>query len=235
MRPATDAEPSMDLDRIQEGSRPVLVGNGGAGPAVLTTFDPVRLELGGAGEDGRRLVYGKYLRRVQRFFEKKGASPEEAPDLTQDTFLRVFRGEAQLENRTQLEAWIFEIARNVWLNALRDRATLKRTAILVPLEESRPDGEEREVEDPAFAVGEQDALTSAITREQLEILQRSLAELPEQMRQCVRLRLKDGLKYKEIAAIMRISIETVKSHLNQAKKRLRGLLEPYFGPIDFES
>jgi hypothetical protein len=46
--------------------------------------------------------------------------------------------------------------------------------------------------------GEQDALSGIVTREQLEILQRSLAELPDQMRQCVRLRIKDELKYKEI-------------------------------------
>jgi RNA polymerase sigma-70 factor (ECF subfamily) len=81
--------------------------------------------------------------------------------------------------------------------------------------------------------GEPDALTSAITREQYGILREALAELPEQMRQCVRLRLKDDLKYKEIAEVMKISIETVKTHLHHAKKRLRPRLEPHFGRIDF--
>jgi RNA polymerase sigma-70 factor, ECF subfamily len=223
----------MDSNRVLEESRPTFVGEGADGSAVDPSFDPVLLELGEAGEDGYKLVFLKYRRRVERFFEKKGAPPEEARDLTQDSFLRVFRGEAKLDNRTQLEAWLFEIARNVWANALRDRTALKRTATLISLDELDSQGEPREAVDPAYTTGGQDALTSAITREQLEILHHALAELPDQMRQCVRLRLKDDLKYREIAAVMRISIETVKSHLHQAKKRLRPVLEPHFGPIDF--
>ena len=76
-------------------------------------------------------------------------------------------------------------------------------------------------------------MARAITREQLGILQGALAELPEQMRQCVCFRLQGDLKYREIAEVMQISIQTVKSHLHHAKKRLRPMLEPYFGPIDF--
>jgi RNA polymerase sigma-70 factor, ECF subfamily len=210
----------------------VFEGKEEAGSAVVPTFDPVLLELGEAGDDGDRLLFCKYQRRVQRFFERRGISPDEALDLTQDTFLRVFRSEARLDNRAQLEAWLFEIARNVRANALRSKATLKRAATVIPLDEPHAEGDPEKVANPVFAAGEQDALTSAITREQLGILQRALTELPEQMRQCARFRLK-GLKYKEIATIMRISIETVKSHLHQAKKRLRPLLEPHFGPIDF--
>jgi len=223
----------MDPDNALEGSRPVLLGEGAAGPATMPKFDPVLLELGEEGEDGERLVFFKYRPRVQRFFESKGILPEEARDLTQDTFLRVFRGEAKLDNRVQLEAWLFEIAKNVRANALRAKAATKRLAIVSSLDEPRPEGNSREVADPALLDGEKDALTRAIDREHIEILQHALAELPEQMRQCVRLRLQGDLKYKEIAQIMRISIDTVKSHLHLAKKRLRPLLEPHFGPIDF--
>lgn len=223
----------MDLDSATEGSRPVLLGKGAAGLATMPKFNPMLLELGEAGEDGERLVFYKYQSRIQRFFEKKGISPAEAQDLTQETFLRVFRSEARLENREQMEAWIFEIARNVRVNALRAKGTLKRAATVISLDEPGIEGEPREVTNPALSTDEQDALANAITREQLRALQNALAELPEQMRHCVRLRLQDDLKYKEIAKIMRISIETVKSHLHQAKKRLRSLLEPHFGPIDF--
>jgi RNA polymerase sigma-70 factor (ECF subfamily) len=196
-------------------------------------FDPVLLELGEAGEDGQRLVFCKYRDRVQRFFESKGISTEEARDLTQDTFLRVFRSEARLDNRAQLEAWLFEIARNVRANALRAKATLKRAATMVSLDEPDRERDPKEGTRPVPGSGEPDALTSVIMREQLRILRQALSELPEQMRQCVRHRLKDELKYKEIAAVMKISIETVKTHLHQAKKRLRPLLEPHFGSIDF--
>ncbi|HXO27226.1 MAG TPA: RNA polymerase sigma factor [Thermoanaerobaculia bacterium] len=221
----------MDLD--SEPSRPMLVEVATSGQAPAPVFDPVRLELGHAGEDGNRLVFCKYQRRVQRFFERKGASREEAKDLTQDTFLRVFRSDVRLANGAELEAWLFEIARNVWANWLRAKATRKRAATVVSLDEPRPGRDPREVADPALVAGATDALASAITREQLEILGRALAELPEQMRQCVTMRIREDLKYGEIAAVMRISIDTVKSHLHQAKRRLRALLEPHFGPIDF--
>jgi len=224
----------MDLNGVLEGSRPVSAA-GGAGSAVVPKFDPVILELGAAGEDGERLVFLEYQDRVRRFFRKKGVPEEEAPDLTQDTFLRVFRAEASFDNRVQLEAWLFEIARGVWINCLRDRKAKKRAGASISLDEPDREGEPRDVSDAAYQPGDgQDALTGAITREQLEILRRALDELPEQMRQCVSLRLRDDLKYKEIAEVMRISIETVKSHIHQAKQRLRSKLEPVFGRIDFE-
>jgi RNA polymerase sigma-70 factor (ECF subfamily) len=223
----------MDFDTTVKQSRPVLAESGGGGSMSRPSFDPVRLELGGAGEDGDRLVFCKYQRRVQRFFEKKGVSPDQAKDLTQDTFMRVFRSEVRLDNREQLEAWLFEIARNVWINLLRTRATIKRAATVVSLDEPGLDGEAREIADPSPGAGEQGALTGVLAQEQLGILQSALSELPEQMRQCVRLRVKDDLKYREIAEIMKISIETVKSHLHQAKQRLRPKLEPHFGSLDF--
>jgi RNA polymerase sigma-70 factor (ECF subfamily) len=223
----------MDLDSVSEESRPVLVVKEATGSAVMPRFDPVLLELGEAGEDGARLVFSKYQRRVRRFFEKKGISSDEAQDLTQETFLRVFRNEARLDNRPQLEAWLFEIARNVLANAVRARVAIKRMAAVTSLDEPHLEGNPKEVADSALLARETDALTSAITREQLEILHHALAELPDQMRQCVRFRVKDDLRYREIAEVMKISVETVKSHLHFAKKRLRPLLEPHFGPIDF--
>jgi RNA polymerase sigma factor (sigma-70 family) len=217
----------MDLDSLPKGSRTELLRIEPAPATAAAVFDPVRLQLGAAGEDGERLVYCKYRRRVQRFFEKRGIPPDEALDLTQDTFLRVFRGEARLDGREQLEAWLFKIARHVWFNALRSKTALKRAATVVSLDQAQPAEEPREVAD-----AERDALAVAISREQLAALRDALAALPEQMRQCVRFRLKDDLMYGEIAAVMGISIETVKSHLHQAKKRLRHLLEAHFGPLD---
>jgi RNA polymerase sigma-70 factor (ECF subfamily) len=224
----------MDLDGSLKGGRPVSAA-GAAGSATVTKLDPVILELGAAGEDGERLVFFKYQDRVRRFFRKKGVPEEDAPDLTQDTFLRVFRAEASFDTRAQLEAWLFEIAWGVWANWVRERKALKRAVSPISLDEPDREGKPRDARDAAYEPGGgQDAETAAITREQLALLRRELAELPEQMRQCVRLRLRDDLKYKEIAEVRRISIETVKSHIHQAKQRLRSKLEPVFGRIDFE-
>jgi RNA polymerase sigma-70 factor (ECF subfamily) len=223
----------MELDRTSEDSPPATLKSTALSSALAPMFDPVRLGLGAAGDDGERLVFCQYKARVQRFFRKKGAPPEEAKDLTQETFLRVFRSEARLENRAQLEGWLFEIAKNVWANHLRANATLKRSATLVSLDEPQPGGEAREIADPALQPGEKDTLARVVKREELELLQSALSALPPQMRQCVRLRIQDGLKYKEIAEVLKISIDTVKSHLHLAKQRLRSTLEAHFGPLDF--
>ena len=59
-----------------------------------------------------------------------------------------------------------------------------------------------------------------IKRERSARLRSALQELPPQMRTCCVLRYVRGLKYQEIATVMKISIETVKAHLHQARKRL---------------
>jgi len=219
------------MDFESEQGRPVLAA---ATPsASASTFDPMRLEGAQPGEGGDRLVFERYQPRLQRFFQRKGVPSEEAKDLTQETFLRVFRSEARPADALELEAWLFEISRNVYRNWWRARVAQKRAATVISLDEPGADGKAIQVEDPDIAAGATDALAGAITREQLDLLRRALAELPAQMRQCTSLRIKDDLKYREIAQAMGISIETVKSHLHQAKQHLRTRLERIFGPIDW--
>ena len=60
----------------------------------------------------------------------------------------------------------------------------------------------------------------------------ALQRLPERMRRCVMLRIHGELKYREIAVLMKISIQTVKSQLSQAQDRLSQELVPYFESFD---
>jgi RNA polymerase sigma-70 factor (ECF subfamily) len=64
--------------------------------------------------------------------------------------------------------------------------------------------------------------------EQRAVLRQALAELPPKMRRCVLLRIDQDLKYREIAALLRVSIETVKSQLSQARDRLEAEVGRYF-------
>jgi RNA polymerase sigma factor (sigma-70 family) len=88
---------------------------------------------------------------------------------------------------------------------------------LPPDEESIPRSRE-------LVSGEGTALDSMIERERRAALLKALKELPPQMRICCELRYIRGLKYHEIAAVMKVSIETVKAHLHQARKRLQEIL-----------
>jgi RNA polymerase sigma-70 factor (ECF subfamily) len=60
------------------------------------------------------------------------------------------------------------------------------------------------------------------------VLREAIEKLPEQMRKCLMLRVYQEMKYREIATLLRLSPETVKVHLFQARRRLREDLGPYF-------
>ncbi len=166
-------------------------------------------------------LYRLFRRRVNAFFVVRGFSSEECRELTQETFIRVFSGIGSLHFAPRFTRWLFEIAGNVYRNELRRRGAAKRDAFEESVEslvesqaEGRPD---------VLSVLSSKApgpLDGALRRERLASLRVELERLPPQMRRCVYLRLYQDLKYREIAAVMRISIETVKAHLHQAQKRL---------------
>lgn len=207
---------------------------GGPPPGRRLVLDPVGLELGPPGSDADRLLVERYGRTLRRYFQRRELSPEDAEDLTQETLIRVFRAEAQFSSRSELEAWLFEIARNVALNRVRERTALKRSAVVVSLDETAAPGDDAQNMAPRREPEseEPDALARLLQDERFERLAAALDELPPQMRQCVRLRVDQGRKIEEIATLLNISPNTVKSHLHHAKPRLRALLEDYFGAFD---
>jgi RNA polymerase sigma-70 factor, ECF subfamily len=169
-----------------------------------------------------RELYQLFQRRVFKFFAVRGFSSDECAELTQETFIRVFLGIGRLHDASRFATWLFEIAANVYRNELRHRGAAKRDAY----EESIDDLADHQGARQPDAIAALSAtapgpLDVTLHRERLERLRAKLTLLPPQMRRCLYLRLYQDLKYREIAALMRISIETVKAHLHQAQKRLK--------------
>lgn len=157
--------------------------------------------------------------RVQAHFIRKGFTTEESKDLTQDTFLRVFKAIDTFRRESRFEWWLFEVADSVYKNELRRRSADKRDGIEqsldVPVSDETPAG-------PGMILATPEPNPEEVVSlgEQLARIRSALQELPPQMRLCCVLRYERGLKYNEIAKVMNISIETVKAHLHQARKRL---------------
>lgn len=171
----------------------------------------------------RRLFDG-YFPSVERFFARRRLPRQDCLDLTQETFLGVLNGLDRYRPEARFETWLFKIATHAYLKRLRARATDKRRG-----REVAPD----EVPEAAFASrGTDQQLARVLSAEQHRRIRTAVDELPEQMRQCLTLRLDQDLKYREIAAIMRISVETVKVHLFQARKKLRTMLDDDLAPLD---
>lgn len=195
-----------------------------AGPGLVD--QAIRRFQDGSDRSGSfRFLYETYFRAIERFFARKGLPPEDCLDLTQETFLGIYKGLDGYEHRQQFAAWLYRAATTVYLKRLRTAATAKRAAVEV----SR-DGMEHP--EPALAVpGPQ--LDGLLDAERWRALKAAVAELPEQMRDCLTLRLYHQLSYGEIATVKKISIETVKAHLFRARKKLQEKLAD-FAPGDLE-
>jgi RNA polymerase sigma-70 factor (ECF subfamily) len=185
-------------------------------------------QAGGDREEIFQRIFRTYYRPVHSFFAKRGFPPDECQDLMQETFLKVYRGLPSFRRQARFETWLFQIAANLYRNTLRSQATLKREAQEVSLDEmvEEPGG-------PAAPAGETEALDRVLSKEGNQVLRHAVADLPCQMRRCVELRVHQDLRYKEIADLMQVSIDTVKAHLYQARQQLKGKLSGYFADPEF--
>ena len=179
-------------------------------------------------------LYTSHYKPILRFFARNGISEERQKDLAGETFLRAYRGLSDFRGDAKPSTWLFRIARHVLYNARRDSQAAKRRGEEVSLEAAQEDGKQFSCDGVYKSVGRMsfDPLQSMLEAEKAALLRDALEVLSRQMRYCVKLRLQ-GLKYREIAAVQKISVETVKAHLFQARKRLKEMLGEHFEQIDF--
>jgi RNA polymerase sigma-70 factor (ECF subfamily) len=200
----------------------------------LPERDPVEvireIKQGRNVEANFRWLFDRHYAQILRFFRRKGFETETCRDLTQDTFVSVYKGLRDLRQEEQFESWLFAIAHNVWCSLIENRTAQKRSATVLSLE---GEGESDDRLPIAARLADQraDPLTVALEKEKVEKLREALVQLPQQMRHCAQLRVVHDLSYAEIAAVMGISVNTVKAHLHQAQKALRTQLSSYFEEI----
>lgn len=183
------------------------------------------LQEGRRVEDSARQLHDRYFPLLERFFRRKGVPANAIDDLTQETFLRVFRGIEGFRDRHEgsFAAWIFQIGRNAFKNWLRTAQTQKRDGFEIPL--GGETAEETRGLPEAWLVDEgPDPLLRLTAQEQVDALHAAIAKLSDQRRWACELRYIRGLKYREIAVEMNLSIETVKAHLHQARAILESAL-----------
>jgi RNA polymerase sigma-70 factor, ECF subfamily len=166
-------------------------------------------------EDRSGEIYGLLYRLTE--------DPEEARDLTQETFLRAFQSISRFRGEADLKTWLYRIAINQARNRWRWWRR-RRRADTVSLETSESaDG---------FPIGlrladntQADPEQAALQRERESSLRKALRSLGSSYREAVILRDIEGLSYEEIAATLEISLGTVKSRLARGRLELRRKLE----------
>lgn len=187
-------------------------------------------------EDNFHSLFDRHYARILRFFRRKGFEPEDCRDLTQETFFSVYKGIRELRQEEQFESWLFTIAHNVWCDMIESRTAKKRAGKVLSLDSdgntSEGDTDDRSPLSSRIADGNAGPLDIALEKEKIEKLREALEHLPQQMRRCAQLRVVHDLPYGEIAALLGISVNTVKAHLHQAQKVLRAQLSSYFEELE---
>ena len=178
------------------------------------------LQEGHRVEENFHRLFERYYHTVRRFFIRRGFSPEQTLDLTQETFLRAFQGIDSFRGDSSFDSWLFQIAINVWRMRQRRSEAGMRSAAEIPL----PDPFEARAAVEQLTSPDLDPLVLSLREERRHALRHAVEDLPQQMKRIVILRIYHDMKYREIAALMGISIDTVKSHLAQARSRLRSAL-----------
>lgn len=188
-----------------------------------------------AVRDGQPGAFEKLVQRYQHrlvgVLQHLLGSAEEAEDLTQEVFLRVYRTRRSYRARAKFSTWLFTIANHLAANARRNRR--RRPQVSLPVNDSGPLGPR-----PAEQLVRDQATPPPMRvqrRELADQVRRAVESLGERQRAAVLLHKFEGMKYAEIAQIMDLTPKAVKSLLNRARVNLRQALQEYIfmdsGPL----
>jgi RNA polymerase sigma-70 factor (ECF subfamily) len=190
-------------------------------------------QRGADREKSFELLFRRFRPRIERFLAPRVFSPEERLDLTQAIFLRIYQGLGGYRGEGSLEGWALQIALNVY-RKWRDHQPGGRQAVPeISFEDlsGAPEPSTAAQFPSPSATGS--ALDHIVRQERLEALRQAIGELAPKQRLCMELRVYQERSVQEIAVALRISPETVKAHLFQARQRLWDKLHHTLGTIDF--
>src|SRR4051812_15255080 len=183
--------------------------------AVVTAF------LGGEQRAFTELVE-RYQTRLLNFIYRTIGDRERAEDLVQEVFIRVHRHLHRFDQSKKFSTWVYTIASNLAKNELRNRS--RNPLVLFQTMRGNQDEEERPVEFEDTTSRPDDLYRKRHLR---ELVEQTVAQLPEHHRQVFVLRELEGKSYEEIAEITACNLGTVKSRLNRARTAFAAIIEPW--------
>ncbi len=193
--------------------------------ANINVDDAVLVEQCRAGASWamERLIL-KYQNRIYNVILKMCANPDDAAELTQETFVKVIQSIDKFEGRSSFYTWAFRIAVNLTLNYCQRNTRIAVQSL--DAEECRNPAEARQVL-KEFLSDETspDPAAVAQNKELCEIAMQSLMKLDEAQRAVIVLRDIEGMNYAQIANVLGIELGTVRSRLSRARTRLREIIE----------
>lgn len=160
----------------------------------------------------------RYRVPLVSYFCRMVRDPAWAEDLAQEVFLRVYKARERYQPEARFTTWLYRIATNLALNAIRDRRDeVYKSASADP--EGGPALEQ-------FIDARPTAEQQLIQVDRQRLIRQAVASLPENQRVAVILHKYQEVDYRQIAKILRVSESAVKSLLFRAYEALRERLEP---------
>ena len=140
--------------------------------------------------------------------------PDDAADLTQDAFIRLLRSLGSYRGETKFTTWLYRLVVNLGIDRLR-----RRGQPMVRLDD-----------DPTVDVASEDPADDAPLvverRERAAAVREALDRLPDAQRLALTLHYFEEMRYEDIAEVLGVPLNTVKSHIRRGKERLAGTLRP---------
>ena len=165
----------------------------------------------------------RYQNRLISIMQHLVAGREQAEDLAQEVFLRVYRARKRYSPDAKFATWLFTIANNVASNANRTYARRREVSVT----SQKKDDDRSPLEQMAVEASGAMPTRQLDKVERAEMVRRAVQSLNERQKMALLLSKFEGLSYAEIAQTMDLSIQATKSLLSRARENLRVLLEPY--------
>ena len=164
-------------------------------------------------------LVGRYQRRLVNFLNRLLRNSEDAHDLAQEVFLKVYQALDRFDPRYRFSTWIFRVAQNAAIDQIR-RQRLK----LVSMTRESDDGEDRDWDFPSEDPTPYGDLRN---RERGGAIAAAIAGLPWEYRELIFLRHYGELSYDEIATLKKLPLGTVKNKLFRGRQMLKEKLAEY--------
>jgi RNA polymerase sigma-70 factor, ECF subfamily len=179
----------------------------------------------GGDRDLFTVLVSRYEKRVVNYVYRITHRYEEAHDLAQEIFVKVYLALDRYDSKYQFSTWLFRIAQNSAIDALRKKS-ISEVPLARPVDEDPGGGKEREFADSGVTP------ERALKVKQLgAAIDRAVENLPMDYRELIQLRHFAELSYEEIASMKKLPLGTVKNKLFRARNLLKEALGSYVEPL----
>jgi|AGTN01.3.fsa_nt_gi RNA polymerase sigma factor, sigma-70 family len=170
----------------------------------------------------------RYQNRIFNVSVRMLGNVEEAEEVVQDTFLKMHQSLDKFRNQSTFAAWLFRIAYNLCVDAMRSRR--RKGITMIPITTQSSMNEETETESPYHQIKDDrpDPAEKLDNWERTKLVLDSLDQLPENQKSVLVLADMEGFSYQEISEIVGANVGTVRSRVHYGRLKLKELLEPYF-------